>query len=85
MSAFGLGSVAGSWFGGKLTDKFGYYKVMVGSLFISGLLFIILQLANTFVTVCLGVFIIMLFADAFRPAIFVALNAYSKPKIELDP
>lgn len=80
MSAFGLGSVAGSWLGGKLTDTLGYYKVMVGSLFISGLLFTLLQLAHTFVTVCLGVFIVMLFADAFRPAIFVALNAYSKPE-----
>ena len=29
MSAFGLGSVVGSWLGGKLTDKIGYYKVMV--------------------------------------------------------
>ena len=24
MSAFGLGSVAGSWLGGKLTDRIGY-------------------------------------------------------------
>ncbi|WP_111308248.1 MDR family MFS transporter [Confluentibacter sediminis] len=80
MSAFGLGSVAGSWLGGKLTDKIGYYKVMVGSLFISGILFIALQIAHTFTTVCLGVFIVMLAGDAFRPAIFVALNAYSKPE-----
>ncbi|MBU3822450.1 MFS transporter [Flavobacteriaceae bacterium XHP0103] len=80
MSAFGFGSVAGSWLGGKLTDKIGYYKVMVGSLFFSGLLFMSLQLANTFATVCLGIFVVMLVADAFRPAIFVALNAYSKPK-----
>ena len=29
MSAFGLGSVVGSWLGGKLTDKIGFYKVMV--------------------------------------------------------
>ncbi|OYX24809.1 MAG: MFS transporter [Flavobacteriales bacterium 32-35-8] len=80
MSAFGLGSVAGSWLGGKLTDKIGYYKVMVGSLFFSGLLFIALQLADDFASVCFGVFVVMLVADAFRPAIFVALNAYSKPK-----
>ena len=26
MSAFGLGSVFGSWIGGKLTDKIGFYK-----------------------------------------------------------
>lgn len=29
MSAFGLGSVIGTWIGGKLTDSIGYYKVMV--------------------------------------------------------
>lgn len=80
MSAFGLGSVAGSWLGGKLTDKIGYYKVMAGSLLISGVFFIMLQLAHTFETVCLGIFIVMLTADAFRPTIFVALNAYSKPE-----
>lgn len=80
MSAFGLGSVAGSWLGGKLTDKIGYYKVMVYSLWITGLLFIGLQFLNTFVSICIGVFVVMLVADSFRPAIFVALNAYSKPE-----
>ncbi|MDO7171462.1 MFS transporter [Mariniflexile sp. AS56] len=80
MSAFGLGSVAGSWIGGKLTDKIGYYKVMVHSLWATGVLFIGLQFLNTFATICLGIFIVMLVADAFRPAMFVALNAYSKPE-----
>ena len=80
MSAFGLGSVAGSWLGGKLTDKIGYYKVMVYSLMLTGLLFIGLQFLNTFVSICIGVFVVMLVADCFRPAIFVALNAYSKPE-----
>ena len=80
MSAFGLGSVAGSWLGGKLTDKIGYYKVMVYSLWITGLLFIGLQFLNTFASICIGVFVVMLVADSFRPALFVALNAYSKPE-----
>jgi predicted MFS family arabinose efflux permease len=80
MSAFGLGSVAGSWLGGKLTDKIGYYKVMVYSLMLTGLLFIGLQFLNTFASICIGVFVVMLVADSFRPAIFVALNAYSKPE-----
>jgi predicted MFS family arabinose efflux permease len=78
MSAFGLGSVSGSWLGGKLTDKIGYYKVMVSSLTLTGLLFIALQLLTTFYSICLGIFIVMLVADTFRPAMFVALNAYSK-------
>ena len=80
MSAFGLGSVAGSWLGGKLTDTLGYYKVMVRSLLATGVLFIALQFLNTFASICIGIFIVMLVADSFRPAMFVALNAYSKPE-----
>lgn len=80
MSCFGFGSVAGSWLGGKLTDKMGFYKVMVGSLFLTGLLFIALQYVTTFEGFCIGIFLVMLVADTFRPAIFVALSAYSTPE-----
>lgn len=80
MTAFGLGSVCGSWIGGKLTDLFGYYKVMALSLIGTGILFICLQLLDTFNTFCIGIFIVMLVADMFRPAMFVALNTYSKPE-----
>ncbi len=80
MSAFGLGSVAGSWLGGKLTDKIGFYKVMIFSLFVSGLFFIVLQFLTTFLSFCIGIFILMLIADMFRPAMFVALSCYSKPE-----
>lgn len=80
MSAFGLGSIVGSWIGGKLTDKIGFYKVMVFSLLVSGLLFMALQHFTSFATICIGVFILMAVADMFRPAMFVALNAYSKPE-----
>jgi len=80
MTAFGLGSVVGSWLGGKLTDKIGYYKVMVRSLLTTGVLFIALQFLNTFASLCVGIFLVMLVADMFRPAMFVALVAYSKPE-----
>ncbi len=80
MACFGLGSVVGSWLGGKLTDKIGYYKVMVRSLLSTGVLFIALQFLNTFYSLCLGIFLVMAVADMFRPAMFVALSAYSKPK-----
>ncbi len=80
MSFFGLGSVVGTWLGGKLTDKIGYYKVMLVSLFGTGILFVLLQYAKTFEAFCAGIFFVMLVADAFRPAMFVALSAYSKPE-----
>ena len=84
MAAFGLGSVVGSWLGGKLTDKIGYYKIMVFSLFVSGLLFVLLQYLKTVLSLSIGIFVLMLVADMFRPAMFVALSAYSNPKIKQE-
>ena len=80
MSFFGLGSVVGTWLGGKLTDIIGYYKVMFVSLVLTGVLFVLLQYVSTFEMFCGVIFLVMLVADAFRPAMFVALSAYSKPE-----
>ncbi|CAN5152161.1 MFS transporter [soil metagenome] len=80
LTFFGLGSVAGSWIGGKLVDKIGHYKTMAGSLLLSGIFFIFLQFPVSFWGICAGIFIVMTMADAFRPAVFVAINAYSKPE-----
>lgn len=80
MVCFGLGSVAGTWLGGKLTDAIGYYKVMVRSLLSTGILFVALQYLHTFYGLCIGIFLVMLVADTFRPAMFVAMSVYSKPE-----
>ncbi len=80
MTVFGLGSFVGSWLGGKLTDKIGFYKVMTWSLILSGVLFVALQFLLSFWTICMGIFIVTVVMDAFRPAVFVALSAYSKPE-----
>lgn len=80
MSIFGLGSLVGSWLGGKLTDKFGFYHVMFWSLFISGILLISLQFITSFTGFSLAIFTTMMIADMFRPATYVAVKAYSKPE-----
>ena len=80
MSCFGLGSVVGTWIGGKLTDSIGYYKVMVRSLLSTGILFIAMQFLDSFAGICIGIFLIMVVADTFRPAMFVAMSVYSKPE-----
>lgn len=78
--AFGFGSMLGSWMGGKLSDKIGFYKIMVFSLFTSGLLFIGLQFITSFWGLCAAVFVVMAVADMFRPAMFVSLSVYAKPE-----
>ncbi|MEM6516209.1 MAG: MFS transporter [Bacteroidota bacterium] len=80
MSAFGFGSVVGSWLGGKLTDLVGYYRVMFISLLLTGVLFVLLRYLTGLFQFCLGIFVVMVVADTFRPAMFVALGACSKPE-----
>lgn len=80
MVCFGLGSMLGSWLGGKLSDKMGFYKIMIFSLFTSGLMFFAIQYVTTFYGLCLGMFLIMTIADMFRPAMFVSLGVYAKPE-----
>lgn len=80
LAFFGIGSVIGSWLGGKLTDKIGFYKVISFSLFFTGLSFVALQYITTFWGLCFGILLLMSIADTFRPALFVSLKAYSKPE-----
>jgi predicted MFS family arabinose efflux permease len=79
MTCFGIGSLAGTWVGGKLTDLIGFYKVIVLSLLLGGIGFILLQFVDTFYGFCIGIFTLIFVADAYRPAIFVAADTYSKP------
>ncbi len=80
MVFFGLGSMAGSWIGGKLSDKIGFYKVMVFSLFTSGLILIAIQQVTSFWGLCLAMFTVMMVADMYRPAMFVSIRTYAKPE-----
>lgn len=80
MVGFGAGSMLGSWLGGKLADKLGFYKIMIFSLFTSGLMFFGLQYVTSFWGLCFGMFAIMTVADMFRPAMFVSVGAYATPE-----
>lgn len=79
MSCFGLGSLAGTYIGGKLTDTIGFYKVILASLFFGGVGFVLLQFIDAFYPFCISIFILTLMTDAARPAIYVAADTYSKP------
>ena len=80
MVSFGIGSMIGSWLGGKLSDKIGFYRIMVFSLLTSGIMFFVLQYITSFIGLCVGMMLLMVVADMFRPAMFVSLAAYAKPE-----
>ena len=63
MTVFGLGSVVGTWLGGKLTDIIGYYKIMAISLSASGVMFVFVQFLHGFWPISIGIFFLMILAD----------------------
>lgn len=75
-SAFGIGSLVGSYAGGRLSDKFGPNPVIIVSFIISGLLFIVLQWATTFWSLFLLILLASIFGEAYRPAVTTAIGQY---------
>ncbi|MEQ8705774.1 MAG: MFS transporter [Phaeodactylibacter sp.] len=78
MSSFGAGSVLGAYLGGKMVDRIGFYETQFWSLFLSGFLFIALGQVEGFYPICGMVFLTSTVMDAFRPANFAAIAAYSQ-------
>lgn len=79
LGIFGLGSIAGAFLGGKLTDKYGFYDVQVATLFLGGLLFINLGFQHTFPMLAVFTFVLSLCNEAFRPANSTAIAYHSSP------
>ena len=77
MALFGIGAISGSFIGGKLTDKIGFYDIQVGALLIGGILFLILGYQRTFISVGIGTFILSICNESFRPANSTAIAHYS--------
>ena len=77
MAAFGTGSILGSYLGGRLADKFGSFYVQFFSLFLNGVMFIVLGQMQTMIQFAACIFLLSSLGEAFRPANSVAIVAYS--------
>ena len=75
---FGAGAFSGAWFGGKMTDKIGYYPVQLITLTGGGILFMILGQVHSYSLICLFTFLVSFVGEAFRPANSTAIAFYSK-------
>jgi len=80
MALYGLGSIVGAYYGGKFSDKFGFFKVQVWSLLGGGFLFIVLGQLNSYPLICLFTFLLSLVNESFRPANASAIAHYSNVK-----
>jgi len=74
---FGIGAILGNFIGGRLADTIGFYQVQFWSLFLNGILFIVLGQMQTFWQLAFCMFAIGVVGEAFRPANAAAIAYYS--------
>lgn len=77
MAIYGMGAFVGTFLGGRLTDRFGFYYVQLVSLLCAGVALLTLQFITNFYVLCGSVFTFTLLGDAFRPANQAAIAYYS--------
>jgi MFS family permease len=77
LAAFGLGSVIGSYAGGRLSNRLGPVRLLRWVLVLSGGAFLILGTLRTFPTLAVGIFVVATINDAFRPAAMAAVTDFT--------
>ena len=77
MALFGLGSIIGAYFGGKFSDKIGFYKVQLFTLIGGGMMFIVLGQMKSYPLICVVTFFLSMINEAFRPANSSSIAFYS--------
>ncbi len=77
VAIYGVGSMIGAFFGGRISDRFGFYYTQFFSLLSGGLLFITLGNMNTYFSICVCTFFLSMVNESFRPANATAIAHYS--------
>ena len=80
IGCFGLGSMVGSYLGGWLSDRMNPLRVQHLSLFVSGIGFLVFTQLETFPALAVGIFVVAVITDSFRPALMVSVAHYSPPE-----
>lgn len=80
MSCFGIGSLFGNYLGGWLADKWRYLRVQILSLWMTGLMWMIMGQADTYAEFAMAIFLTSLFGSFFRPANMMAIELHGEPE-----
>ncbi len=77
VAIYGIGSMVGAFFGGRISDRFGFYYTQFFALLCGGILFITLGQMNTYLSICICTFFLSMVNESFRPANATAVAHYS--------
>jgi predicted MFS family arabinose efflux permease len=79
MVAYGLGSLTGTWLGGKLSDIFGSFPVQFFSQLLGGIMFLVVSQTENYVFLIITSFLLSTLGEAYRPANTSAIAEFSNP------
>lgn len=77
---FGAGAFVGAYIGGRVTDRIGFFKVQLFTLFGGAILFCVLGQMRSLPLICTFTFLLSFVNEAFRPANSTAIAHYSSPE-----
>ncbi|MCC7245912.1 MAG: MFS transporter [Saprospiraceae bacterium] len=80
MGCYGVGAMAGTYLGGRLCDRLGYYWVQVWSLVLNGFILLGLLWVHDFWAMCASVLLMSVASEVFRPANSVAIAQNCEPE-----
>jgi predicted MFS family arabinose efflux permease len=80
LSVYGVGSLLTGPISGRLSDRFGPFKVMQASLALTGVILLVIPLAHDFTRVAILTFVWAVAADAVRPATLSGLTDLVPPE-----
>src|SRR5210317_1306806 len=64
LSCFGIGSMAGSFLGGWLTDRFGNFHVQFISLLLGGVIFLVLANVTAYIQLAFGILLLSVISES---------------------
>ena len=80
ISVYGLGAIAGSYLGGRLTKRSGAIRIQTLALFLSVPVFLVVPLGKSWGQIAAAIFCLSLVSEAVRPASATAVAHYSQPE-----
>jgi MFS family permease len=80
-SVYGLGSIVGSYLGGKCVRPVGAVRVQIIGQLMSVPLFLLVPLFSTWSGVAISIFLLSVFVECVRPANNVAVTQFTSPEL----
>lgn len=80
LTVYGIGAFTTAPFAGRVSDYIGARHVMIGSLFLSGMMLLVFVLAQSFGMILVLAFVLAVISEAFRPASLASIADLVAPE-----